>query len=246
MASDTEILLGVQPPKGLWPPDDSEESVVGTDLHQMTIMNLRWGINEVARSHAEPGHAVPWQALSQTVVYGFARPDDSKYKTLPDVSVYPHAIDQHRGSLSVAIDGPPVLIIEVLSESTYTVDLDLDEGKGYSYARAGVPEYLALDPMGTFVPERGRAWRLDGGVYRPWEPDAAGRWQSRQIPVAFGLEGALATVYTHDGRRMLREGEIEVELARAREELALRDNELARKDAELERLRRLLDERRGE
>jgi hypothetical protein len=57
------------------------------------------------------------------------------------------------------------------------------------------------------------------------------RWQSAQIEVAIGLEGMLATVYTRDGRRMLREGEI----AEA----------LARKDAELERLRRLLDERQG-
>ena len=46
----------------------------------------------------------------------------------------------------------------------------------------------------------------------------------------------LASVYTRDGRRILREGEIEEERARLREELA-------RKDAELERLRRLLDDR---
>jgi len=86
--------------------------------------------------------------------------------------------------------------------------------------------------MGGCVPGRGRYWRLDGGVYRTWEPDGEGRWQRRQMPCAFGIEGMLATVYTHDGRRMLHEGEIE--------------EELARKDAELERLRRLLDELRGE
>ena len=70
----------------------------------------------------------------------------------------------------------------------------------------------------------------------PWEPDEDGRWQSAQIEVAIGLEGTLVSVYTRDGRRMLREGEIEEERARLREEMA-------RKDAELERLRRLLDER---
>ncbi len=31
-----------------WPPDDTEESVAGTVLHQTTIINLRWGINEAA------------------------------------------------------------------------------------------------------------------------------------------------------------------------------------------------------
>lgn len=83
----------------VWPPDDSEESVVGTDLHQMTIMNLRWGIN---------------------------------------------------------------------------------------------------------------------GEYRPWGPDASGQWRSEEIAVAFGIEGALAAVYTHDGERQLREGEVSRELAHLR------------------------------
>jgi Uma2 family endonuclease len=99
-----------------------------------------------------------------------------------DVFVYPHAIDQQRMSLSVRVDGPPMLIIEVLSESTYDVDLDLVLGKGYSYAHAGVYEYLALDPTGAFVPEGGRAWRLQEGAYRPWEPDENGRWQSHPDP----------------------------------------------------------------
>ena len=42
-------------------------------------------------------------------------------------------------------------------------------------------------------------------------------------PLAIGLEGTLATVYTRDGTRMLHEGEVK---------------------RESERLRRLLDERR--
>jgi hypothetical protein len=31
-----------------WPPDDTEESVLGTDLHQTTIRNLTLGINMAA------------------------------------------------------------------------------------------------------------------------------------------------------------------------------------------------------
>jgi len=159
------------------------------------------------------------------------RPDGSAYRTYPDVFVYPRLIDPDRGSMTLEVDGPPVLIIEVLSEATYEADVDLVRGKGYSYARAGAPEYMALDPTGRFLPEGIRAWRLVEGIYRPWEPDGDGRWQSAQIEVAIGLEGMLASVYTRDGRRMLREGEIE--------------EELARKDAELERLRRLLTDRQG-
>ncbi len=213
MASETETRPWPALPMGVWPPDDTEESVVGTDLHQMTIMNLRWGINEIARLHTAPGAEVPWQALSQTIVLGFARADGSRYKTLPDVFVYRHPIDQSRGSLTVGLDGAPALIIEVLSESTYDVDLGLEEGKAYSYAHAGVHEYLALDPTHAYVPEGGRAWRLEQGVYQPWEPDADGRWRSAQIDIAIGLEGAMATVYTREGGRQLHEGEVGAELA---------------------------------
>lgn len=243
MASETEVWPQSPLCGAPWPPDDTEESVVGTDLHQKTIINLRWGINEVARMRmqAERAEGVPWQALSQTIVMGFERPDGTRYKTLPDVFVYRRAIDQNRGSVAVGVDGPPTLIIEVLSESTYDVDLNLAKGKGYSYARAGVREYLALDPTGAFSAERVSAWRLEDGVYRPWYPDGDGRWQSAEIAVAFGLEGVLATVYTRDGQRMLREGEIQQELARQQAATAA---ELARQQAEIERLHRLLEERR--
>ena len=149
----------------------------------------------------------------------FQRPDGSRYKTLPDVFVYRQAISRRRGSVSINIDGAPVLIVEVLSESTYEVDLDLERGKGFSFARAGVREYLVLDPTGEFLPELGRAWRLEEGVYHPWNPDATGRWCSEEIAVAVGIEGGLAAVYTLDGRRQLREGEVARELARTNEEL---------------------------
>ena len=232
MASETDTRPWLPAPVGAWPPDDTEESVVGTDLHQTTIINLRWGINEIAQLHTEPGQNVPWQALDQTLVTGFERRDGSRYRTMPDVFVYRHPVDQKRGSVAVGLDGPPALIIEALSESTYDIDLDLDRGKGYSYARAGVREYLTIDPTGAFAPEGIRAWRLTGNLYQPWTPGQDGLWRSQEIDVAFGLEGALATVYRRDGRRVLREGEVE--------------RELARRDAELAELRRLLNEARGE
>jgi Uma2 family endonuclease len=239
MASGTQTAARPSLPGDAWPPDDTEESILGSDLHQATITNLRWGINEVARGGLPPGQPPPWQALSQIALLGCVRPDGSAYRTYPDVFVYPRPVDPARGSLTLEVDGPPVLVIEVLSEATYEADLDLVRGKGYSYARAGVGEYLALDPSGTFLPEGSRAWRLVDGVYRPWSPDAAGRWHSRQIAVAIGLEGAWATVYRRDGRRLLREGEVEQERARLTEELA-------RAEAALSRLRQRLDERQGQ
>ncbi len=231
MASETRTAARPFPPGDVWPPNDTEESILGSDLHQATITNLRLGLNEAARIGLPSGQPVPWQALSQIALLGCVRPDGSAYRTYPDLFVYPRPVDPARTSLTLAVDGPPALIVEVLSEATYEADLDLVGGKGYSYAHAGVREYLTLDPTGRFLPEGIRAWRLTEGAYRPWEPDAGGRWHSATIAAAIGLEGARAAVYARDGRRLLREGEIEAERAQLREEL--------------ERLRRLLAERRG-
>ena len=238
MAHETQAATRLAYALELWPPDDSEESVVGTDLHQTTIINLRLGINEIAQSRRQSGQPVPWHALDQTVLLGCRRRDGTAHRTQPDVFVYPHAIDSKRGSMALALDGPPVLIIEVLSESTYASDIDLNDGKGYSYARAGVREYMALDPTREYLSVGIQAWRLVDGVYQPWEPDAAGRWQSAEIAVAIGIEGALAAVYTSEGQRMLREGEVAAEMER-------RDETLERQVAEIERLRRQIQELGG-
>jgi hypothetical protein len=229
MASETRTRARPFPPTGKWPPDDTEESVLGTDLHQTTITNLRWGINEIARLRRAPEGPVPWKALSQNALLGCLHFDGSSYRTYPDVFVYRHPIDPDRGSVTLAADGPPILVIEVLSDSTYEADIDIVRGKGYSYAHAGVREYLAVDPTGAFLPEGIRAWHLVDETYRLWAPHGDGRWHSAQIDVAIALEGAMATVYTRDGRRILREGEVEEELTRLHQEL--------------DRLRRLLDAR---
>ncbi len=223
-------------PVAVWPPDDTEESVLGTNLHQTTIRNLCLGLNEAAVAMTPPGRAPGWQALGQTMITGFRRPDGSDYAVLPDIFVYRQPIDEERQSLSRALDGPPLLIIEVASESTYQSNLDLVRGKGFSYADGGVQEYLVLDPMGKYVPEGVRAWRLQEGSYTTWPPEPSGAWKSREIPVLIALEGARAAVYTADGRRQLREGEVTRALEQARREHA----------AELAELRRQLDElRRG-
>jgi hypothetical protein len=161
------------------------------------------------------------------------------------VFVYPRFIEPDRGSVTLEVDGPPVLIVEVLSESTYEADLDLVRGKGYSYAHAGVREYLTIDPTRAFLAPGIRAWRLEEGVYRSWEPDANGRWRSEEIGVAIGLEGTLVSVYTHEGTRTLREGEAERERARLHAELERERQERERLRAELDRLRRFRDEQRG-
>jgi hypothetical protein len=245
MASETQTSAQSSLPLVAWPPSDTEESVLGTDLHQSTIIYLRWSINEVARHGLEPSQPVRWQALSQTTLIGCRRFDGSPYRVLPDVFVFAHPFNSTRGSASLVVDGPPVLVVEVLSDATWEADIDVLRGKGYSYAQAGVREYLALDPTGTFVPERGLAWRLVDGAYQPWECDIRGLWQSEEVPVAIGVQGAQATVFTREGFRLPHEGEYGAELARQAQEITRRDEELARQAAELERVHALLREREG-
>ena len=49
-------------------------------------------------------------------------------------------------------------------------------------------------------------------MYRPWTRGADGHWHSRVLPVAVGVEDGLAAVYRADGRRKLREGEVDAAL----------------------------------
>ena len=170
----------------LWPADDTEWSVVGTDLHQGTITDARTGINEAAVAVAPPGGAHPFQAGGQTLIIGMRRPDGSPYRVLPDVFVYRGTFDRLRRSLSLRREGVPALVIEVLSQDTREVDLDMAEGKGWTYAAAGVAEYLILDPIGRYVRARAQGphtqrvhgTRLAGSLYAPWDPDRWGRWVS--------------------------------------------------------------------
>jgi len=142
-----------------------------------------------------------------------------------------------------------VLIIEVLSESTYAADLDVLRGKGYSYGHAGVREYLTMDPLRRCLPEGIRAWRLQGDSYRPWLPETTGRWRSETIGVEFGLDGVWSTVHTLAGVPMLREEEVghererwQEELHRVGEERNHWQEEVERRDAELRQLRQRLAE----
>jgi len=178
----------------LWPHDDTEWSVVGTDLHQGTITDARTGINEAAVSVAPPGGAPPFQAGGQTLILGMRRPNGTTYRVLPDVFVYRGGFDPLRRSLSLRREGSPALVIEVLSQDTREVDLDMAEGKGWTYAAAGVAEYLILDPIGRYVrtqvqghhTQRVPGTRLAGGLYAPWGPDRRGRWASA-LGFGFGL-----------------------------------------------------------
>ena len=56
-----------------------------------------------------------------------------------------------------------------------------------------------IDPTYALLPEGILGWQLVDERYLPWEPAADGRLHSKQLPLAFALEGALARVYRGDG-----------------------------------------------
>lgn len=104
-------------------------------------------------------------------------------------------------------------------------------------------EYLTLDPGYRYAPDGGTGWRLEGGVYRPWQREGDGRWASRVLPLAFGLEVVWAAVYAADGHRFLREGERTLrerdrQLAEQERRLARETQERQRAEAEAEQERR--------
>jgi hypothetical protein len=225
-----------------WPPDDTEESVVGTDRHQMTIINVRLGINELAHAAVRPGRPLPWHALSQTVLFGCKRRNGTAYRTMPDVFVYKKPIDPDRGSVSLEDDGPPALIVEVASPSTFTKDLDEQAGKAWSYEQAGIHEYLVVDPTGQFVPTLIWAQRLHEGHYERWEPDLGGLWRSEEIPIGIGVVDGAVTIYDRAGERLLREGELLTSIAYARADAARERADAAQAREEAAALRRRLAE----
>ncbi|MGH2347113.1 MAG: Uma2 family endonuclease [Chloroflexota bacterium] len=229
-------------PYTAWPPDDTEESVVGTDRHQMTIINVRLGINELAHVAAQPGEALPWHALSQTVLLGCKRRNGTAYRTMPDVFVYKKPIDPDRGSVSLEDDGPPALIVEVASPSTFTKDLDEQAGKAWSYEQAGVHEYLVVDPTGRFVPSLIWAQRLRERRYVNWGPGPEGLWWSEEIPIGIGVADDAVTIYDRAGGRLLREGELLTSIAYARAEAERAQAAAAQARAEAAELRRRLAE----
>lgn len=273
MTSDIALQPSPAPFAAPWPPDDTPESIVGTDRHQNAIIDFYRGLNQLAEAlhDADLARPLPWQAIQQLLFLGARRRDGSSLTTYPDVVVLGHAIDDLQGSFRYDVDGPPLLVIEVLSPATGASDRDVTGGKGDVYARAGVREYLLVDVEGSILPQGMQGWRLENGRYAPWPPETDGRWHSREIAAVLGFDGPHPSVWSREGRRMQRGREVEreqrlhaAELARQQEEIerqreeavrqgeeaarerALRiaaEAEVERQQAEVERLRRLLDAR---
>lgn len=158
----------------------------------------------------------------------------------PDIAVIPgvrRKDDPDRGSFDVLKEGArPFLIIEVVSALDSEVRRNDYEKKVEIYRRAGVPEYLILDPPTSAT--NGRllltGYRLgNDGRYRRIEPDSDGRILSEKTGLRFGVaEGGKTLVILNEktGERLSSPAEARARVAEA---------EVAQLRAELEQLKRL-------
>jgi Uma2 family endonuclease len=216
--------------------DDTEESLLGTTLHQQIIVALVNGL-----SYFSVRENLPWLIGNQLKLLIPRRDRPGTYQPSPDVLVHPTlGGDTQAGSLSVAEVGPPALTIEIASPSTARAhDLDTlsPRAKPAVYAQCGVEEYIVFDALGEVIPERMRAWRLGPtGIYVPWEPEEDGRWHSA-LGIAFAPLNLLLRIWDGAGRLLPTNREL-AEMLDARErELSARDREIAALREELRRLR---------
>ncbi len=214
-----------------WPPDDTEESIVGSEYHQHAIDAVRDGLRMAARANG-----ASWRVLSQAPIAGFWRPNGAAYTMLPDLFVHPlpNPRPSSGEALTFAEVGMPLLAIEVLSATTFRHDLDEAGGKAWSYAAAAVAEYLVVDADRRYMAEPVQALRLVGGRWAPWPRAGAGRWASARLGVSFAFDGLYLRVHDAAGRLKPLPDE-------ADDMLRDRDQRLAERDERLRHARALLE-----
>jgi Uma2 family endonuclease len=173
--------------------DDTEESVVGSSLHQDAISALYTGLS-LHRDMRD----LPWFVGNQLTVV-IPREGHRPYRPMPDVFVHLTLGSAHRTALDIATEGPPALAIEVVSPSTVTNDVNLRDGKAGAYAHSGIGEYLVFDPLAEYLHRQVWAHRARGREFVSWEPGPDGRWHSTALALSFAPLGSLLRVYDGEG-----------------------------------------------
>lgn len=244
-----QIALG---PEFDFLPDDTEESLLGSTIHQDAIVVAQ---DSLRRNSRRKG--LPWYVGNQLTMI-IPRHGGRVYQPVPDLLVHTTLGDVRPTSLSVALVGPPDFVLEVASPSTamaHDVDTLDPRAKPQVYAACGIPEYFVFDPLGEILGVQVRAWRLDPAsiapqrIYVPWLPDARGHWVSTRLGVSFMPQGLLLRVYDSAGQLIQYSAELDSladELEARNRELAARDQELTARDRELAALRAEIRRLRGQ
>jgi Uma2 family endonuclease len=239
-----------------WLPNDTEESVTGSQWHQQTLFQLGQMLREVAQRRGASWGFCEWITLS-----GLQYADGRDYGPKPDVMVLRQPLATGDvATVHLTEVGVPLFIAEIASKSTWHNDIG---EKQRAYAAIGVPEYVVYDPMGRSLRERLRAWRLEDGVYVPWEAESDGWWLSHMLQVGLRPGQPFMQVRDRDGTELRAAGlmrqrsrVIEQErdeeaqrraaAERERDAEAQRRTEVERRVAELNEMVRRLQEGRGD
>lgn len=175
-------------------PDDTEESIVGTQWHQEAA-----GAVAVALAFVAERRGAPWSVCEEVALQGLFHRDGRPYTPRPDIYVLDGRVDPALAEVALSEVGPPLLVVEIASESTTANDIG---DKRAAYEGAGVAEYLVFDPTGALIVESVAAWRLGtNGRFQEWLP-VDGVWESRALDVTFLVEGPFLRVRDRDGEMM--------------------------------------------
>lgn len=126
--------------------------------------------------------------------------DETLEYTRPDILAYRRAAHlEPAGAFHLANDGPPDLVMEILSRSTWTKDVGIGgtaADKMRHYRRIGVREYWVYNPERLY-PDLGldlfRGFRLQGARYKDIQP-SDGYWPSAVLGTRWTVGDTQRTV----------------------------------------------------
>lgn len=175
-------------------PDDREEDLVGTDWHQQAIIGVFNGLLDLADTSG-----FPWHVGNQLALVGWS-PNGAQWRPLPDIMVHQDAGPEPRSQMVVLEDGPPALIIEVASNTTWEHDVDTLRGKAAGYPGIGVQYYLVFDPTAEYLQEPARGWRLTPDSVQPWLLESDGTYRCDTLGIGLRPEGSTLRVIDAAGK----------------------------------------------
>jgi len=173
--------------------DDTEEDLVGSDLHQDAIRLLADNLRFVAQRD-EPA----WHISSQLMIL-MGPVSGRPWHPSPDIFAHLTAGPDPLESFDAVGLGAPQVVVEVASPATWQYDVG---GKRLGYEFVGVREYFVFDPTDDLLGDRVRAWRATAGGFAPWGADRDGAWRSDLLNLAFRPEGVLLRTIDRDGQML--------------------------------------------
>ncbi len=215
-------------------PDDTEESLMGSAIHQGAIVTAFDGLRICATRRD-----LPWFVGNQQTLLIPREDRRLPRRIAPDVFVYPTLAISNPTSIAITEHGPPTLAIEIASPGTaLTNDVDIfnPTAKPRLYERIGVAEYLAFDPTREIFGEPIWGQHIGPAGMGPWLPEEDGRWHSA-LGVSFKPEGHLLRVYDHAGQLVPLSVEFDAMLTAERQKKDEQAQRIAALEAELRQLR---------